>query len=669
MHKRIVIAVSVLLFILLAVVAVVITDIHDRFFPTQLGVHTKVSLDFTDAGMSDDEVFRQLGSISDRLELGLMKVAPDLGGDLTGQVFVKVGSKGSYPEKIQRFGDQPDAKIRDHKALAHSFANGDYLVTGKTSRLAEFKDWLTANHIHQQWTGATIGMILQFLVLQSDFGVTLLAVIALMVALVLYWLTVKARGRALRLLAGVSTWRIQYEDLSGFLAVITIAAVILDIVAITYVGWFQGLVFVPYYIKVLLASEAIVILVTMAFAFALSVASWPSPSMLAKREPAVKSLQKSSIVLKIVTFTLVLATVAPAFTVYTQSKQTAEEQGMWKSLEDQVVLFFAARAGATSGQKVESDFERLEPGVGDMVQEAEARNAVALSHMFTPDDLEANRFDITPYRYLVMINQRWLDLMFGGNQGGKMLERPQMSGLVLLSPTQVPEDAKRFFKEMASIWLRDEKKLETILNKIKFYRYSGEAKLPFARGGGGLVFPKANETMILLMPGLYEVFDDSYLTSAASSSEILFTGLEGTQRQLAERGLQGRILVKYMAEEGILRAQMYAYFAWLRAGSLLALIVALTIAAVIGAFITAVLKAKRDFPLRLSGTSWWMILRGRVMGEWFAGVAITLLVMLLQGREGIAIIAAAGTLVLLTMPLVHFAAVRWVFTKMSLRRL
>ncbi|WP_211233493.1 hypothetical protein [Thermicanus aegyptius] len=58
MHKSIVIAVSVLLFVLFAVVAVVITDLHDRFFPVQLGVQSKVSLDFSDAGMSDEEAFR-----------------------------------------------------------------------------------------------------------------------------------------------------------------------------------------------------------------------------------------------------------------------------------------------------------------------------------------------------------------------------------------------------------------------------------------------------------------------------------------------------------------------------------------------------------------------------------------------------------------------------------
>ncbi|CCQ93335.1 conserved membrane hypothetical protein [[Clostridium] ultunense Esp] len=668
-HKKIVIAVSMLLFLLLATVSVVISDLHDRFLPEQLGVKSKVSLDFTNANMSAEEAFRQLGLISDRLGLGLMKVAPDLGGDRSGQVFVKVGTQGSFPEKIRRFGDQPDAEIRESNALAHSFANGDYLVTGEAARIDEFKDWLTAHRVHQRWSGETFSMILQFLVIQSDFGITLLAAVALMVSLALYWLAVKARGRALRVLAGVSTWRIQYEDLVGFLVAMAVSAAILDIFAVTYVGLAYGWVFVPYYSKVLLASEAIVVLTTMGFAFALSVASWPSPTMLAKREPAVKSLQKSSVALKVVTFTLLLATVAPAFTAYMQSKQAAEEQAMWNAMADQVVLSFPTRAGVTSGEEVESNFQQLMPGVGDMVREAEARNAIALSNTYPPDFLSMNKIDITPYRYLTIINRKWLDLMLDGNRDGETQGNRPVPGLVPLSLDQIPEDAKQFIKLYLLHSSRNQKNQSEVLNEIKFYRYNGPGKLPFVQMGGELVFPKANEALILLVPGVYEVFDDSDLTSIASSRELLFTGLEATQRLLAERGLQGRILVKYMAEEGILRAQVAAYFAWLRVGSLVALIVALTIAASIGAFITAVLKAKRDFPLRLGGKSWWMILRERVMGEWFAGAAMTLLVMLLQGSQGIAFVAATGAMVLLLLPPVHFVTARWVFTKVGLRRL
>lgn len=656
MHRLIVIVVSVIQFTLLAVIALVITDLHDRFFPAQLRVKSKVSLDFGQSGLTDEEAFQKLGEISDQLGLGLMKIAPDLRGDKSGQVFIKVGTQGVFPGKIRRFGNQPDSEIRDSTALAHSFANGDYLVTGKTDHYSEFKNRLTALGVVQKWKEEIFGTILQFLVFQSDFGITLLAVVALMVSLSLYWLTVKARGRALRVLAGVSTWRILYEDLGGFLMAMVIAAMILDAFALAYVGMGYGWIFVPYYIKVLLASEVVVILLTSGFAFVLSVASWPSPEMIANREPAIKSLKRSSLIVKIAVFTLVLATVAPAFTAYKEAKRTADEQAKWKALSDQVILIFR-------------DFQQVDPLVGDIVQEAEASKAVALSVTYTEEYFNRNGFDIAPYRYVSIINQRWLDLMLGESHNRGAREGSPTSGFASLFFEQLPKGAKDYLESFVPIWTRDQKRFNDILNEIKIYRYVGAEKLPLMTMGGRLIFTEPNEAILVLVPSVHKMFNDDFLTSSASSRELIFTGLEVTQKLVSERGLQGKVRVVYVAEEGILLAQVLAYFAWLRASSLVSLIVALAIAAGISAFITAVLKVRRDFPLRLSGKSWWAILKGRVMSEWLVGAALTFLVMLVQDSEGRALVAATGVVVLLILPLIHLGTTRWVFTKISLRRL
>lgn len=186
MHKRIVVAVSAVLFALLAAVGVIIADLHDRGYPVQLGAKSSASLDFARSGMSDGEAFRQLGKFSDRLGLGLVKVAPNLGGDQSGQVLVVVGKQGSFPDKINRFGDQPDARIKGSAALAHSYASGQYLVTGETTNLTEFKGWLTAHRVSGEWNDDSLGNNLRLLVSQSSFATSLLAAAALMVSLVLY---------------------------------------------------------------------------------------------------------------------------------------------------------------------------------------------------------------------------------------------------------------------------------------------------------------------------------------------------------------------------------------------------------------------------------------------------------------------------------------------------
>lgn len=664
MHKRIAVVISAVLFALLAVVAAIVADLHDRSYPEQLGAKSAVRLDFSESGMPDEEAFRQLGMLSDRLGLGLVKVAPDLTGDQSGQVFVVLGTESHFPDKIRRFGDEPDSLVRASTALEHSYASGEYLVTGATTRLAEFKAWLTTRRIGNRWTDAGLGSTVELLVRQSSFAMSLLAAIALMVSLVLYWLSVKAKSRALRVLAGVSTWRIQYEDLVGFLAALSVAAVICGMVASIYVGLAVGWDFVPYYAWALLTFAAIVILATMVCATAMSIASWPSIRMLAAREPAVKSLRAVSVVLKAATFALVLAAVSPAFTAYTQAGDTAAEQAQWKSLADQVVLSFVFPAAA--GEEVEHGFQEIMPSVGDMVDDAEARDTVALSYTWADDG--PDKLDLGPYHYVSLVNQRWLDLMLSEGRDGKPRGSQPAPGLIPLPLDKVPDGARQLLGGQMELSSRQQFTAAEALSKLSFYRSSGSISLPLSLGGsGGLVFP--DDALVVLVPSVHEMFNDSFLVSVASSRNLVFTGLGPTQALLAQHGLQHKAEVKYVAEEGILVAQFTAYLAWLQGVSLVALIVAMIVSALIGAFITAVLKARRDFPLRLAGKPWMEILTDRVTREWIVGIALTVLVILVRGLEGGALIAAVAVVGLLISPMTHLVAACWVFANISLRRL
>jgi len=102
---------------------------------------------------------------------------------------------------------------------------------------------------------------------------------------------------------------------------------------------------------------------------------------------------------------------------------------------------------------------------------------------------------------------------------------------------------------------------------------------------------------------------------------------------------------------------------------MMALIVALVVSAAIGAFIAAVLTARRDFPLRLAGKPWRAILADRVAREWVVGVALTVLVILVRGGQGGVLVAGVAVGALLIAPLTHLLAARWAFTNVSLRRM
>lgn len=315
----------------------------------------------------------------------------------------------------------------------------------------------------------------------------------------------------------------------------------------------------------------------------------------------------------------------------------------------------------------ETGFQNLTSSVGDVVNDAEDRGSVALSYSWTDDMLMAG--DLEPYDHLSLINQRWLDLMLKDGGGGNNEGGHAAHGLTPLTPDQIPDNVAQFLGPQLQLWTRDDLTAEETLGMMSFFRYSASAALPLAKGGGGddLVF--SHNAIVVVAPSVHDMFNDDFLASAASTRNLVFTGLEQTQALVADHGMQGKVHVKYVAEDGVLRAQLAASAAWLQGMSLVALIVALVVAASIGAFITAVLKARRDFPLRLAGKRWVEILADRVAREWVGGIALIGLVILVRGLESSVLLSLVAAAVLLLSPLTHFLAARWAFTRISLRRL
>lgn len=652
-YRRIVAGVSLVLFGVVALVAVIVTDLHDRSLPQALGAKAAVTLDFSRSSLSDEGAFAELARLSDELDLGLVKVAPDLAGNRSGQVFVTLGSASDLPSSVVRFGGQPDAQVETNAAVEHSFASGDYLVTGDHADRGSFETWLGTHHIDGRWADDGVAATLMLIVRETSFATALLTAVVLTGTLALFWLSVRARGRALRVLAGISAWRIQVEDLGGFALATLTGAVACDAIAVAIIGLDQGWVFVPYYLQVLAVFGALILGLTLMAALIMSAASWPTAEMLAARRPAAASLRGTSTVLKAGVFTLVVAAVAPAASAYTQATQAADQQATWYSLADEVALTFPSALG-------ENGFVQIMPAVGDLVASAEADDAAALSYTWSADPSAG--LDFGPEHDLALVNQTWLDLMLGGGTAA------DMAGFEPLPPDQVPDGVRGFLEPSMRLWSRDDQPGSGTLAQLAFYRYTGSRPIPMAAAGGGDDLRFLDTAIVAVTPNLHAVFNDNFLASLASTQNLVFAGLAPTLALVQDNGLTDKVYVRYVAEEGVLRAQYTAYFAWLRGASLAALVIALAVSATVGALITAMLKARRDFPLRLAGTSWAKILASRVSVEWLAGLAITGLVLTWQGGTFAALVALAAAIALLTSPLTHLVAARWSFTSLNLRR-
>ncbi|MBS4199186.1 hypothetical protein KHA93_05895 [Bacillus sp. FJAT-49732] len=657
MYKRIIVVVSVALFTLLALLAAIITDLNDRDFPQAIRSESRLNISFNKSGLSITEAFSKLEELDTSLKLGLVKIAPDLASEGDGQIFATLNDEG-LPDELTWFSGDDTVKIVGKNRLANSYPDGLYLVTGNTARLNEFADTLKDAGVEVSRRDASILDSLVFVMQERGFTTVIIASLALISSLALFWLSVRARGRALRVLGGSPTMRIQMQDITEFGEALFVSAGTVAMVAAIYVVFFHGWMYVSTFLKVLISLQVVVIAISILAALIMSASAWPSAIMLATRQPAVKSLRSLAIVIQALTFVLVVASAAPAWSAYKHSSAKATEMAQWKRLADQVSIVFATD---------NDEMDRMEPMIGEMVKDAESIEAVALSYTYTKEMRPS--VDFGEYSAVSFVNQRWLDLVTMG------AKQPVVTPV---SYHNILENLVHEIQEEIDILSR-EGHPENLFEQLQFLQPVEGSRLPVAQGGGGESLHFGDDVLFTVVPSLYDTFNDSTLTSMISSDNIVFTGVTATQQllerhsldvhALRDRGIKGELEVVYIAEEAILQAQFAAYLVWLQHLSLIALSVAFSVATAISALITATLQAKRDFPLRLAGRSWMRILQSRVTKELLVGILLVIIVVMLQRPNAIGIVLVTAAYGLLIVPLSHLFAVHWCFNGVSKRRI
>ncbi|WP_350342969.1 hypothetical protein PRVXT_002238 [Proteinivorax tanatarense] len=665
MYKRVMAAVAAVLFVLLAFLAIIITDLHDRDFPHAIGVESRVRLDFSESGLSITEAFSTIEELDARCSLGLVKVAPELDSDGSGQVFVAFDGD-DLPAEFTWFAGDEVSEIVGKERLANSYPDGTYLVTSQNAQLDNALQELKNSGVKVGRWDASVFDSLKFVVYERGFAAAVLAVLALLVALALFWLSVKARGRALRVLGGCPTVWIQVQDLTGFGGALLVSAGAVASIATVYVGVLHGWVYVSTFLKVLLVLQLTVVALALLAALVMSATAWPSATMLATRQPAIKSLRSAAIALQVITFLLVVTAAGPAWSAYKYSSAVAVEMAQWQQLSDQVAIEFGM--GNLDGR---DGMVALEPQIGEMVKDAESLDMVAHSYTFTQEMWTwvdtGETVDFGEYSAVSFVNQRWLDLV---------TQEASNPALTSVSDHSITEELHQEIQETAELLSREEN--TEVFSQFKYLEPADGFRLPVAEGGGNrLLF--ADDVLIVVVPSLYDTYSDSNLTSMASTSNIVFTDVTATQQlleqhdlskqALRERGFSGKLNVVYIAEEGLLRAQFAAYIVWLRILALVALGVAFIVSTGISASITALLQAKRDFPLRLAGQSWMGILQGRIIKELLVGGVLVGIVILFQRPESVGPILVATMFGLIVVPLSHMLATRWCFDGVARRRI
>lgn len=655
MYQRVVAVVAVGLFSLLGLVAGIVTDVHDRDFPLAVSADSRLGLGFGDSQLTDREAFARLAELDADGGLGLVKLAPELGDGGDGRLLVAVGAS-SLPASFQDFSGARTTSVVGPERLANSSPDGSYLVTGDRDGLPRLEAQLRSDGVRVTRTDASVSDSLRFTLGEGGFRSAVLAAAALAAALALFWLAMRSRSRALRVLAGSPTPRIQAQDIGGLAAVLVAAAAAVSLAGAGYVALSRGTTYVRTFLEALLVLEAGVVVAALLTALAMSVLAWPTATSLATREPSIATMRSCAVVVQSLTFLLLLGAAGPTWSALQSSEQTAAEAAQWSKLAEQVTVEFGLS---------DAELTAVEPEVGRLVEQAESQGVLASSYTFTQQQW---RGDLGDYSAVSFVDQTWLDLLTG--------DAPAAA----LEPVAYSDVQAMLTRELGptlSLLSRDGAPAAQILPGLDYLRPVDGSRLPVSEGGSGsLRF--LDDVLVAVVPSWHAFVDDRNLTSMVSTRNVVFTGVSTTTvlldraglapDALTDRGITGELRVVYVAEEGILRAQFLAYVVRLTTSALAALVAAFVVAAAIGAVISALGHARRDFPLRLSGQAWTTVLRRRVARQLVVGAALVAVVALAQRPEQPGALLLAATVGAVTVSLAHLLAARWTFAGVVARR-
>lgn len=656
-QKKVVAGVTVALYAILAFLAIMVTDFHDRSWPQRLGVQSQVSLGFSGSTIDPDLVVEYVSHLSKAHRLDMYKVAPDL-NDTGAAVYVSMDSRDRA--EVHWFGDQRPAMVLDVERLASSSGDGTYLVRDTTDLPAAVTA-LRAAGVSVERRDASVLDTIAHLGVQAGVAAPLLAVCLLVAAMTVFWLAVRARSRALRVLAGAAPWRIQAQDVGAFVAVLAISAIGVTLMSSLAVGLLRGWVYVPTFVTALAAFNVVTVAASVAVVVAMSSVAWPNADLFARRTPAVASLRWPARAVQAVTLLALIAFTAPAWAAAQDAGQRARQLAAWNELSDQVALTFGMR---------EEYFDRIADPVSVLVAGAESEGQAALSYTITAERWQG---DFGPYSAISIVNPAWVELVEGSLGAGALVPADQrVAGPIL----------RRELGPSLEIWGADSRRGQAaVLAALVAYRPAPGVTFPVVDGGARGRLSFLDDVLVVLAPTIGTVFDPDNTTSLASTGNIILTGVDATTRRLdaagldaaglARRGVEGTLRPLYMAEDGILQAQYATYVARLLSISLATMAVAFVVASAVNATISAILNGRRDFPLRLTGVTAEAVVRARALTDVAGGVVIALGVIAIRARslEALGVTLAATAFGLAAVYISHAVAVGAVFTRVSQRRM
>ena len=587
---RVVGAITVVVASLLAYIQLTFVE---QGFP--LGSQHRGTILFGESGLTTAQILTGLAEVSRQHDLEIYLEVPGKDDPFQGLDVYAVGhEQPTEPTRIAWLSLTRHGMLYPAAELRETNLSTVYAVKGSWEGVTALTRWAESVGAQPgQWGEETPFTVFSGGLVHGAAGIPLVALAVLWVTIVLAWYAARAGARAVRLLAGTPGWRIQAQDVLGWLRVVVpvlLAGVLVVLTAVGLVkGWSNGLAVggvVAGYLMLMLG-------LGVCFGLVASMVTAPSVSSLVLRKPPEARFEFPSQLLKAVALSLGLAAL-PALLWQAQGSLTrATIQGRVVALTGYV----SQSVGGVTEEELDAAYEQLDR----FVQAVDATGTLAYAEILTrgevPAELVAAGFDS-----VAVVNSHYAE-RFGLGVGDGSLE-----------PVPAEQTEELLASGRLSTRLRDDG-ASAEANGLRGYRVTGGEGL-VAPSGSGLGFRHAERPLLLISEKISTSLSADSLVSALTSDYLLFKDTTVIDRAAHDAGVSQMLLSRSRATDSALLAAQFANQVVFTVGAgIVILLAAIAVSGWLSARVYASNNARFIYPMLTYGRSWWTVLRCRILTE------------------------------------------------------
>jgi hypothetical protein len=587
---RVVGAITVVVASLLAYIQLTFVE---QGFP--LGSQHRGTILFGESGLTTAQILTGLAEVSRQHDLEIYLEVPGKDDPFQGLDVYAVGhEQPTAPTRIAWLSLTRHGMLYPAAELRETNLSTVYAVKGSWEGVTALTRWAESVGAQPgQWGEETPFTVFSGGLVHGAAGIPLVALAVLWVTIVLAWYAARAGARAVRLLAGTPGWRIQAQDVLGWLRVVVpvlLAGVLVVLTAVGLVkGWSNGLAVggvVAGYLMLMLG-------LGVCFGLVASMVTAPSVSSLVLRKPPEARFEFPSQLLKAVALSLGLAAL-PALLWQAQGSLTrATIQGRVVALTGYV----SQSVGGVTEEELDAAYEQLDR----FVQAVDATGTLAYAEILTrgevPAELVAAGFDS-----VAVVNSHYAE-RFGLGVGDGSLE-----------PVPAEQTEELLASGRLSTRLRDDG-ASAEANGLRGYRVTGGEGI-VAPSGSGLGFRHAERPLLLISEKISTSLSADSLVSALTSDYLLFKDTTVIDRAAHDAGVSQMLLSRSRATDSALLAAQFANQVVFTVGAgIVILLAAIAVSGWLSARVYASNNARFIYPMLTYGRSWWTVLRRRILAE------------------------------------------------------